>query len=48
MCLSNTIELNNKLNEYLYIGFYLAEILEGDDNIDIQSDESTSKKINFS
>lgn len=46
MCLSNTVESNNKLNEYLHIGFYLAGLLEGDGHIEIQSDESTSKKIN--
>ena len=44
--LSTTIKSNNKLNEYKDIGSYLAGLLEGDGNIDIQSDENTSKKIN--
>ena len=44
--LSTTMKSNNKLNEYKDIGSYLAGLLEGDGNIDIQSNESTSKKIN--
>jgi hypothetical protein len=46
MCLSDTIESNNKFNEYKDIGSYLAGLLEGDGHIDIQSDDSTSKKVN--
>lgn len=37
---------NNKFNEYKDIGSYLAGLLEGDGHIDIQSDDSTSKKVN--
>ena len=44
--LSTTMKSNNKLNECKDIGSYLAGLLEGDGNIDIQSNESTSKKIN--
>jgi len=44
--LSTTMKSNNKLNEYKHIGSYLAGLLEGDGHIEIQSSESTSKKIN--
>lgn len=37
---------NNKFNEYKDIGSYLAGLLEGDGHMDIQSDDSTSKKVN--
>ena len=36
----------NSFNEYKDIGSYLAGLLEGEGHIDIQSDNSTSKKVN--